>query len=216
MDLLEAMRTQGTTRYYEDREVPDEVLHRAFDAARYGPQGGNRQPVRFIVVRDPETKRQLAEWYLPPWKAYLSQAMGGEVELGALPRTVQAADDFAEHFAEIPVLVVVCAEIAGLHPTDTELGRLSIVGGGSVYPIVQNFMLACRNEGLGTALTTLLCLAEPQVVELLAIPEGFATAACVAVGYPAKGFPSKLTRLPVEEMVFSDRFGQPFPAGGGA
>jgi nitroreductase len=78
---------------------------------------------------------------------------------------------------------------------------------------VQNFMLACRNEGLGTALTTLLCLSEPQVKELLAIPEGFATAACVGVGYPAKGFPSKLTRLPVEEMVFDGRFGEPFTVG---
>jgi nitroreductase len=213
MDLLDAMRTQGTTRYFEDRQVPDEALYRAFDAARFGPQGGNRQPVRFIVVRDREAKKQLQDWYLPPWKAYLQGAVEGEVRLGTLPKTVQDADFFAEHLSEIPVLVVVCAELEGLHPTDTQLDRLSIVGGGSVYPIVQNFMLACRNEGLGTALTTLLCLSEPQVKELLAIPEGFATAACVGVGYPAKGFPSKLTRLPVEEMVFDGRFGEPFSVG---
>lgn len=214
MELLDAMRSQGTCRYFDDREVSDAVLYSAFEAARFGPQGGNRQPVRFVVVRDPAKKRQLKEWYLPPWKAYLQGASAGEVRLGTMPRTVQDADHFAEHLDEVPVLVVVCAELAGLHPTDTELGRLSIVGGGSVYPLVQNFLLACRDQGLGTALTTLLCLVEPQVKEMLAIPDDFATAACVAVGYPARGFPTTLTRMPVEELAFVERFGAPLKAGG--
>jgi nitroreductase len=207
MDLEEAMRTQGTCRYYQDREVPDEVLYRAFDAARFGPQGGNRQPVRFVVVRDPTKKRQLKEWYLGPWKAYLSGIGTGEVRAGALPKTVEAADHFAEHFDEVPALVVVCAEVDGLHPTDHELGRLSVVGGGSIYPIVQNFLLACRNEGLGSALTTLLCVFEPQVKELLDIPDGVITAATIAVGWPAKPFPSKLTRIDVDDMVHVDSYG---------
>jgi len=95
-------------------------------------------------------------------------------------------------------------ELAGLHPTDTELGRLSVVGGGSIYPTVQNLCLALRDQGVGTAVTTLLCIEEPKVRELLAIPDGFITACHVAVGYPEKPFPTTLTRSPVNEIVFAE------------
>src|SRR5689334_6791381 len=91
MELAEAMRTTGTCRYFEDRQVPDDVLYTAFDHARFGPQGGNRQPVRWIVVRDPERKKALADLYLPPWKAYLAGIGVGDVRVGALPQTVVAA-----------------------------------------------------------------------------------------------------------------------------
>ena len=186
--------------------VPGEVLLRAFSAARFAPQGGNRQPVRWIVVRDAAKKQQLKEWYLQPWKAYLAAAQEGEIRIGAMNKLLYDADHFAEHLDEIPVLAVVCAELSEIHPTDHELGRLSVVGGGSIYPTVQNFLLACRAEGLGTALTTLLCHFEPQVRDLLGIPEGIITAGTVAVGYPAKPFPKRLARRPVEEVVFLDRY----------
>jgi nitroreductase len=83
------------------------------------------------------------------------------------------------------------------------------VGGASVYPSVQNLLLAARAEGLGTALTTLLCAAEPQVKTLLAIPDGVATAALVPLGYPARGFPKRLARRPLEEIAFADAWGAP-------
>ena len=206
MELIEAMQTNGTCRYFKPDPVPDEVLLRAFSAARFAPQGGNRQPVRWVVVRDPAKKRQLRQWYLQPWKAYLAAAQEGEIRIGAMNKLLYDADHFAEHLDEIPVLAVVCAELGEIHPTDHELGRLSVVGGGSIYPTVQNFLLACRAEGLGTALTTLLCHFEPQVRDLLGIPEGIITAGTIAVGYPAKPFPKRLTRRPVEEVVFLDRY----------
>ena len=78
MELVDAMTTVGTCRSFKPDPVPDEVLWRAFDAARFGPQGGNRQPVRFIVVRDPEVKRQLKEWYLVPWHDAAWHAVAGE------------------------------------------------------------------------------------------------------------------------------------------
>ncbi len=109
-------------------------------------------------MRDAAAKQALAELYLPPWKAYYNAVATGDVNVGALPRSVQDADYFAEHFASVPAIVVVCAELAGLHPTDTELGRLSVVGGGSIYPTVQNLCLALRDQGVGTAVTTLLCI----------------------------------------------------------
>jgi nitroreductase len=201
------MRTTGTCRYFSGQPVPDEVLYQAFDAARFGPQGGNRQPVRYIVVRDAARKKALADLYLPPWKAYLSAISTGDISVGALDRTVQAADDFAENLHNVPALIVVVAEMAGLHPTDADLGRLSVVGGCSIYPTMQNLCLALRDQGVATAVTTLLCLSEPAVTEMLEIPEGFITAAHIAVGYPAKGFPTKLTRNPVEDIVSLDTFG---------
>src|SRR3954447_22350127 len=107
MELTEAMRTTGPCRYFRPEPVPDEVLRRAFDAARFGPQGGNRQPVRFIVVRDPEAKRQLKEWYLVPWKAYLAAIGTGEIKVGSskAERLATRADEFAEHLDEAPAIV---------------------------------------------------------------------------------------------------------------
>ena len=111
--------------------------------------------------------------------------------------------------AEIPVLVVVCAQLADLLATDRHLDRLTIVGGASVYPSVQNLLLAARAEGLGTALTTLLCAVEPQVKGLLGVPDGVATAAMVTLGYPAKPFPKRLARRPLGETCFADVYGTP-------
>lgn len=198
MELTEAMRTTGTCRFFRPDPVPDEVLHRAFDVARFAPQGGNRQPMRWIVVRDAAVRQTLAQLYLPLWEAYVG-----------VRTPPPAADHFARHLAEVPVLVVACAELAALHATDADLGRLSVVGGGSIYPSVQNLCLALRDQGVGTAFTTLLCRAEPAVRELLSIPEQFITAAHIAVGYPEKSFPRNLKRAPVADTVYSDAFGRP-------
>lgn len=210
MELTEAMRTTGTCRYFRADPVPDEVLHAAFDAARFGPQGGNRQPVRWVVVRDAAHKQALADLYLPLWKAYFDGIASGDVNVGALPKSVTDADTFAENLATVPAIVVACAEASGLHPTDTELGRLSVVGGGSIYPTVQNLCLALRDQGVATAFTTLLCITEPAVKKLLNIPAEFITAGHIAIGYPARGFPTKLSRSPVEEIVYSESFERPY------
>ncbi|MDL5159071.1 nitroreductase family protein [Actinomycetospora termitidis] len=213
MELDEAMRTTGTCRYFRDDPVPDEVLHAAVDAARFGPQGGNRQPVKWIVVRDAARKQALADLYLPMWEAYFAGIGEGTVQANALPKTVLDADHFARHLASVPAILVLCAETSGLHPTDTELGRLSVVGGASIYPTMQNLCLALRDRGVATAVTTLLCAVEPQVRELLGVPDDHITAAHVAVGYPAKAFPTKLSRTPVEQIVFDETFGRPLFAG---
>lgn len=221
MDLIEAMRSQPANRFYKTDPVPNEVFHKAIDSARFGPQGGNRQPVRFLIVTDPAKRAQLAEWYMQPWSVYYEQASAAGEALTAdsgdakatkavmSKASIEAANDFALNFANHPAVIVACAELEETHPTDTDLGRLSIVGGASVYPLVQNMCLALRNEGVATTLTTLLCLFEPQVKELLNIPEQYATAAHIVAGYPAKPFPTKLTRHPVEEIAFVDSFDNP-------
>jgi nitroreductase len=209
MELHEALESNGTCRYYRPDPVPVAVLRRALEAARFAPSGGNRQPVRFVVVTEPALRRRLAELYLPRWQAYVSAMTQGSVRVEALPRIIQAADHFANHLAEVPALVVVCARLADCHATDQELGRLSVVGGASIYPAVQNFLLACRAEGLGTALTTLLCAEEPKIKPLLGLPEDISTAATIAVGYPLQPFPKRLRRKPLEEVAFANRYGEP-------
>jgi nitroreductase len=211
MDLLEAIRTTPTCRFYTPDPVADDVLARVLDAARFAPTGGNRQPVRFVAVRDAAKRRRLAALYLPHWQRYYAQVTRGERRVGALPQIVANADHFARHLADVPVLVVVCAKLDDVHPTDAALGRLSVVGGASIYPAVQNLLLAARAEGLGSALTTLLCAEEPRVKELLMIPPDIATAAAIALGWPARPFPQRLDRAPLARSAFLDRYGEPLP-----
>lgn len=223
VELSEVMRSQPANRYYKPDPVPDEIFYKAIDDARFGPQGGNRQPVRFVIVTDQAKKKALGDMYIVPWTAYSNAAKSGVEAIEASDGTEKStnlgmtnpvkaladADHFADHFGEHPAIVVVCADIAETHPTDTELGRLSIVGGGSVYPIAQNFCLAMRNQGVATTFTTLLCMFEPQVKELLGIPQEWATACHIVCGYPVKPFPTKLHRLPVESMAFVNTWGEP-------
>lgn len=211
MDFYEVIKTAGTARYYKEDPIPDDVLTRVLDAARWAPQGGNRQPNRYVVVRDPAKKQALRELYFPLWRNYLEAAGVGEIAIrgNAIPKLLKDADIFADNFHKVPVIVVVCAHMEDIHPTDLELERDPIVYGASVYPAVQNMLLAARAEGLGGSLTTLLCAEEPKVKALLNIPDGYATAAHVALGYLSVPFPSKLTRLPLTEVVFSEEFGNP-------
>jgi nitroreductase len=207
MEFRDVVRTTSACRHYRPDPVPDEVLARVLDAARWAPTGGNRQGVRFLVVRDPVKRRALRDLYVPLWEQYVARA--GARPGAPLPKLVEAADHMARHLDEVPVLLVVCAQLGDLLATDRHLDRLSVVGGGSIYPAVQNVLLAARAEGLGTALTTLLCAVEPQVKALLAIPDGVLTAALVPLGYPARPLPRKLSRRPLEELCFGDTWGEP-------
>ncbi|MSR14228.1 MAG: nitroreductase family protein [Gammaproteobacteria bacterium] len=209
--LNELMRTNGTCRDYTTDPVSDAVLAQVLDAARWGPTGGNRQPVRFVAVRDRKKKETLRDLYLPIWAPYYKAAREGAVRVGAGNSILANADRFAHAMADIPVLLVVCARLGDVHPTDNKLGRLSIVGGASVYPAVQNLLLAAHEIGLGTALTTLLCEQEPAVKALLEIPEDISTAAMVTIGWPVKPFPKKLTRVPLSKMAFVDSYGAALP-----
>ncbi|HEX3833482.1 MAG TPA: nitroreductase family protein [Solirubrobacteraceae bacterium] len=217
-ELYELMRCVPSTRHFTDDPVAREVLERVFENARFAPSGGNRQGWRAIVVTDPQLRRRMRELYESPWDAYMVKT-GGRAALDAgeesgLPaghlRMLRDADEFAHRFDEVPVHLVVCTQLDSLAITDAELDRPSIVGGASIYPFVQNVLLGLRHEGLGSALTTLLVPAEPRLRELLDIPEGYAVAGHISVGYRDGDWPRKLTRNPVAEFVFGERFGQPW------
>jgi nitroreductase len=126
---------------------------------------------------------------------------------------LRRADAFAEHLHEVPLHLVVCAALPALAIVDAGLDRPSIVGGASIYPFVQNVLLGLRAEGLGAALTTLLAPAEPEVKELLSIPEDVVLAAYVLVGRPGEAWPQRLSREPVESFAFLERYGEPLASG---
>ncbi len=218
MDALGAMRTIGSCRRYKPDDVPDEVVYRAVEAARFAPQGGNRQPTRLVVVRDRALKEQLRDLYLVPWRKYYAAASAGTASTGALgeydsaQKAADLANEFAHSLADIPLIIVVCARIDQLHVTDKDLDRTPVVGGASIYPFVQNLSIALRTKGVATTLTTLLCEYESEVKELLSIPDEYLTACHVAAGYPERPFPTKLKRMAVEDTTFLDRFGSPLGA----
>ena len=215
IDLYEAMRTLRAVRRLRPDPIPDDVLYRVLEAATWAPTGGNRQAWRIIVVKDAARKQRLGELYkkitIPYTQSYLKQfADQPEEEQAKAGRVMRASTYLAEHFGESPVLLVVCFNPEGLAVTDAKLDRLSVVGGGSIYTAVENLLLACRAEGLGCVLTTLLCMAEPEVRELLAIPDPWGTAAVVPVGYPVLRGHGPISRRPVEELAFADAWGTPF------
>ena len=212
IDLYDALRTTRAVRRHRPDPIPDDVLLRVLEAATWAPSGGNAQPWRVVVVRDPAKRRALRDLYLPLWQDYQAhyqaESAGLRGEAAAKrDRLLAAADHLARHLDVSPVIAVFCFDPRRLAITDAGLDRPSVVGGASLYPAVQNLLLACRAEGLGCVLTTLLCRAEPAVRALLEIPPPWATGAFVPIGWPARRGHGPLSRRPVERMAFGDRFG---------
>lgn len=223
MDLIEALRTTGAVRDFEDRPVDHDVLHRIFDTARFAPNGGNQQSWRVILVEDPAVRQALRDLYVPGWLEYLEQRKAGvqpwapigdrAAEAAAIERAhevsgeeaLAAAGDFAANFHLVPVIAVILADLRLLAATDRDLGRYTLVGGASVYPFVWSTLLAAHAEGLGGVLTTMTTTREPEVRALLGAPDEFALAAVLALGYPVKR-PTKLRRGPVDEFATIDSF----------
>ncbi|MDY7105764.1 MAG: nitroreductase family protein [Actinomycetota bacterium] len=218
MELYDAMSTLRAVRRLRPDPIPDDVLDRLLQAACWAPTGGNTQPWRVVVVTDPSTKQALQGVYAPEWERYaagfLSRLEGlPEEQLAPWRRVAAAGDHLAAHLHEAPALLVFCADPTQMAITDARLDRVSMVGGGSVYPAVQNLMLACVAEGIGCTLTTLHCLREDEVKKILEIPEGWATVALVPIGYPVGGGHGPITRQPPARLAYRDHFGAAWPGG---
>jgi len=218
MDLYEAMSTLRAVRRLKSEPIPAAVTARILQAAAWAPTGGNVQPWRVVVVRDSALKQQLGALYAARWKAY---SAGHRKLLANAPaeakakteRMIAAGDYLADHFGDTPLVAVFCFNPENMAITDAKQPRVSVVCGASIYTAVENFLLACRAEGLGCVLTTLLCEVEPEVRELLAIPQPWATACAVPVGWPLGQGHGPIARRPVEKLAFADRWGAAWRAG---
>lgn len=216
IDLYEAMSTLRAVRKLRPDPIPDDVLARVLQAACWAPTGGNQQPWKVVVVTDPAKKAGLQEIYRPEWQRYVAgfmRRLDGQPDEVVEPwRKVSAAGDhLADHLHEAPAILLFCANPAAMAITDAKLDRVSMIGGASVYPAVQNAMLACVAEGLGCTLTTLHCLREPEVKALLGVPDSWATVALVPIGYPVGRGHGPITRKPPEAMAALDSFDTPWP-----
>jgi nitroreductase len=195
--LFEAMYSQRAIREFKPDPVPDELVRRLIEAATKAPSGSNRQDWRFLVIRDYETKRKIGEYY----NQARSSRYGAGAPASNVPARRRAASDYmAEHLHDVPVLILACIQHNG--------GPTNMSRGGSIYPAVQNILLAARGLGLGSVITSLHKRYENEIKELLGIPEDVETAALLPIGFPAEGARYGPTRrAPVEEVTFYDRWG---------
>ncbi len=227
MDLVEALRTTGAAREFRDEPVPDEVLARVLDNARFAPSGGNRQGWRVIVVRDQSARRRLRDLYLEGWYEYLAMGAAGLVPWAPVtdrdaetlarakaPEMAAAAatgpGGFAEHLDDVPVLLLVVADLRALAAVDRDLDRYTLVGGASIYPFCWSVLLSAREEGLGGVITTMVVKREDQVRDVVGLPPEVVVAGLVCLGYPEHQ-PHLLKRRGVSDFTTVDRYdGPPF------
>ena len=193
--LFEAMHTQRAIRYFKTDPVPDELITRLLEAAIKAPTGGARQMWRFIVIKDPETRRKLGDIYRKGPGSLTTE------ELTPQQRRVQrGAQHFREHLQEAPVFILACIQ---RYSAPVGIGL-----GASIYPAVQNILLAARGLGLASLMTTNHKQHEDEVKDLLGIPENVETAALLPIAYPAEGAHYGPTRRrPLDEVVFGERWG---------
>lgn len=225
MELTDALRTTGSVRAFLDEPVSDETLYAILDDARFAPSGGNRQAWRVIIIKDTDRRRALRDLYLDGWHDYVAHVLAGLVPFSPLAsdddrvnavsqRSAAIAasrpDGFPEKLDEVPVMLVVLADLGTLAATDRDLDRYQIAGGASIYPFVWNILLAARARGLGGVMTTIATRNEPAVREVLGMPNDQIVASIVALGYPARRA-TKLTRRAVEAFTTTDGYdGPPF------
>lgn len=202
-NFFEVIGTQRAMRRLKPDPVPEEYIKRIIWAATRAPSGGNRQGWRWLVVTEPAKKKQIQEWYHEGWSRALASGYGNRPDLppdeaASNERVMKSATYLSEHMHEAPVLIFACALMGG-PSTD-------ITAGSSIYPAVQNLMLAARALGLGTALTTVHRGRQKEVRELLGIPDSVETAALIPVGWPRGNFGAGF-RKPVEEVTYWDSWG---------
>jgi nitroreductase len=226
VELTEALRTTGAIREFTGEPVPDEVVYRLLDTARFAPNGGNRQAWRVVVVKDPAVRRRIRDLYLENWYGYLAQAAAGltpwaavtdraaeEEALAAAPAQAEAGranPGFAERFDEVPVMLALIADLTKLASVDRDADHYTLVGGASIYPMAWSILLAARAEGLGGVMTTMVARAQDGARAALSVPDHAVVAAVLALGHPVRR-PTRLRREPVESFAAVDRFdGPPF------
>src|SRR6185436_16268703 len=182
-DLFEIMATTRSMRRLKPDPVPAELVRKVLEAGTAAPSGGNMQLWRFLVVTDPKVKETVGAYYKRAWddNVYPRYSAGAPAP-GTSPerfrRMLAAAQHLADHIHEAPVWIVPCME--GANPSRT--------AGSSIYPAVQNMLLAARALGLGATLTTLYLNFEKDAEAALGLPPDWHSYALIPIGYPVGRF----------------------------
>src|SRR5260370_21759299 len=200
-DLFGIMRTTRSMRRLKPDPVPNELIRKILEAGFSAPSGGNMQRWRFLVIRDPKIKQTVGGFYKRTWDEVVApRYRSGEPAPGTsrerFLRMLDAAQFLADHIHEAPVWIVPCLE--GANPTRTS--------GSSIYPAVQNMLLAARSLGLGATLTTLYLNFEKEVEAALGLPADGHPYALLPIGYPMGRF-GPVHRRPIADVVYDDRRG---------
>ncbi|HUD69418.1 MAG TPA: nitroreductase family protein [Acidimicrobiales bacterium] len=220
MEIREALRTTGAVRAFDGTPVDRRTIYDLLDTARFAPSGGNRQCWRVIVVEDPGKRRALRDAYLPGWYEYLALSRAGLVPFAVVTdrdkeaaairdapamaaRSNEGGGGFAEHLDEVPVLLVVLADLRSVAAMDRDDGAKTFVGGASVYPFAWSILLAARDVGLGGVLTTMVRRRDAEVRAIVGCEPFYEVACVIALGRPAAR-PTRLTRSAVETFATID------------
>ena len=215
MDVEDVMRTTFAARDFTDEPVPDGVIRRILEDARFAPSGGNRQGWKVIVVRDASTREALMPLMAPAAQRYVAQVRAGEAPWNTVHATRLSAAEIAatpvpeamlRKLASAPVLLFVFVDLAVVAAMDQNLDRVGVIAGASIYPFAWNILLAARNLGYGGTLTTFVGAEEPKLKTLLGVPGQMAFAAMIPLGRPVKQL-TRLSRKPVDEFAVLERWG---------
>jgi nitroreductase len=212
MDTLEAIHTTRAVRRFSAQPVTDDEILTCLEAAVQAPSGGNIQPWQFMVITDAGLKRSVGEVYRraydryePALQAALPPFRSADHEK-SFARMAAASRHLADHMGEVPAMVLVLMPDISMTLHD-EQGPLDVgTPYASVYPAVQNFMLAARALGIGTTLTTAYRIYQDEIRQLCGIPERYQIVALIPMGRPQRPFRVG-RRRPVEQVCHWNGFG---------
>jgi nitroreductase len=194
MGLFEAMYSQRAIRFLKPDPIPDELVEKVIEAGIRAPNGGNSQGWAFVVIKDPGVKKKMEPLY-----QNVGRPDHGQAQTWSEKNSASSAEYLGDHIAEVPVWILACIKNAGN----------DISTGASIYPAVQNMLLAARALGLGSVLTTRVRRGyEDQMREWTGLPEGWVTAAMIPLGWPMEGHDYGPTnRKPAAEVTHWEKWG---------
>jgi nitroreductase len=197
-DVWTVMSTARAIRRYSDTPVGADVVMRCLEAATWAPSGGNQQQWRFVILESAELRSIIAEGGRQSWeimKGFYGIDVPEDDDSSGRARTLRTMHHYMTHGATVPVCVLFC-----LRP---QRGASDLEQGASIYPAMQNFLLAARAQGLGAATALWHRMVEPELRAALHMPDEWFMAATVTAGWPA-GHHGSLDRRPVREVVSVD------------
>jgi nitroreductase len=208
IDVIEAMRTSSAVRRYRDEPVSDEVLQRCLLAATWAPSGGNQQPWRLVVLRSPELREVVTAAARKTWEAmtaFYNFAPPADDAKDPKSRVLRAMSEHMHVGGDAPVCVLFCVQ--------PQRGASDLQNGGSIFPAVQNFLLAARGQGLGAAITLWHDACDAELRSLIGIPDDWLIATLVTAGWP-KGGHHPVRRKKLSEVAVVDRWDKSWAADG--